>query len=356
MTGTNNFLAFATGTGATVSTQTAYSGLAARTTGFQSGVADPAQVNKVWRQGASMAAMLGTFIASKGYDALDDGDITTLEAHFEAALGVMIAAGMSTLPGTSFIHFGADIGAVNAMVVDVTPSISAYADGHIYEVTPKYTNTTTAPTMAVDGLSAKSIVRPDGTAPLAGEIVAGAKALFAYDSTLGKIVLLGSSKPYVDATVTTAVADRALAGRMSLKEQYASGTAGPTLTSGAWNSRTLNTVEFNSISGASVASGAVTLPAGKYHISVAAYMYNLGGGRLALVDEGSGRLVLVGINMIANTNDDSTMWLDGVFTLTSTKTLRVKSYNNNGNVTLAALSQSGVPEIYMSCQIERFAS
>lgn len=200
-TGTNQFLAFATGTGANVYSNSAYAGLTARMTGVVDGIADGPTFNSAWRQGTSVAAMVGAFIAAHGFDALDDGDISALRSNFEAALGVLISAGLSTLPSTSFVHYGSDAGAANALVVDVVPSITSYADGHIFEITPAHTTTTTTPTVNIDGVGVKSIVRPDGTALMAGEIMQGAKALFAYDSALGKVVLLGVSKPYVDAAV-----------------------------------------------------------------------------------------------------------------------------------------------------------
>lgn len=96
------------------------------------------------------------------------------------------------------IHKGTDTGAVNALVVTVAPVVAAYVDGHVYEITPLVTTTAAAPTINISGLGAKTIVHPDGSALLAGEIVAGAKFLAAYDSTLGKIVLLGAqvAQPY----------------------------------------------------------------------------------------------------------------------------------------------------------------
>lgn len=83
---TNDFLPFGTTAGANVLDQTLYSLLSARSTGFQSGTALSPQLNKVWRQGSSIAAMIGQFIAdNSGNDAADDGDIATLLSNFELA-------------------------------------------------------------------------------------------------------------------------------------------------------------------------------------------------------------------------------------------------------------------------------
>ena len=66
MSFSNAFLPFATGGTPNVIPDATYSALAARNTGFQSGVAVSSQLNKVWRQSASVAAMVGQFTADYG--------------------------------------------------------------------------------------------------------------------------------------------------------------------------------------------------------------------------------------------------------------------------------------------------
>ncbi|MGR7993809.1 glycine-rich domain-containing protein [Xanthobacter sp. ZOL 2024] len=87
---TNDYLPFGTATGANAISTSAYNSLAARLTGFAAGVALSQQVNKPLRQTSSIAAMIGAFIAAAGYDALDDGDQTTLLANYELALKKII--------------------------------------------------------------------------------------------------------------------------------------------------------------------------------------------------------------------------------------------------------------------------
>lgn len=82
----NNFKPFATGSGANVTAQSDYEALAALLSGFQSGKASSAQINKALRQGTVMAAMLGAFLNDRGLDAKDDGNISTLMASFKSAL------------------------------------------------------------------------------------------------------------------------------------------------------------------------------------------------------------------------------------------------------------------------------
>ncbi|AOI98089.1 hypothetical protein [Burkholderia sp. LA-2-3-30-S1-D2] len=89
----NNFKAFAAAVGANVMTQADFEALAALLTGFQSGTAQSAQLNKVWRQSSIMAAVLAQFIVDlTGQDAIDDGTTTTLLANLKLAVQAQSAA------------------------------------------------------------------------------------------------------------------------------------------------------------------------------------------------------------------------------------------------------------------------
>lgn len=57
---------------------------------------------------------------------------------------------------------------------------------------------------------------------------------------------------------------------LHVREEQTSGTNGGTFTSGAWRTRTLNTSKTNEISGASLGSNQITLPAGTYWIEASA--------------------------------------------------------------------------------------
>ncbi|MFA1277849.1 hypothetical protein ACDI90_20565 [Klebsiella quasipneumoniae] len=86
---TNNFKPFATASGANVLSQTDYEALAALASGFLSGKASSAQVNKALRQATTMAAVLAQFMAdNSGSDVLDDGDTATLLSILESAIGI----------------------------------------------------------------------------------------------------------------------------------------------------------------------------------------------------------------------------------------------------------------------------
>lgn len=89
---TNNFKAFGIGAGANVTSQSDYEALAALLTGFQSGKASSAQINKALRQSTTIAAVIGQFMAdTTGSDVLDNGAQASLVAQFKAALSTATA-------------------------------------------------------------------------------------------------------------------------------------------------------------------------------------------------------------------------------------------------------------------------
>ncbi|WP_158780587.1 hypothetical protein [Pantoea sp. BAV 3049] len=90
---TNNFKSFATGAGANVMAQSDWEALPALSSGFSSGKASSAQVNKAIRQASMMASMLGQFVNKAGLDALDDGNMNALLTNFQIALGTNLSLG-----------------------------------------------------------------------------------------------------------------------------------------------------------------------------------------------------------------------------------------------------------------------
>ena len=94
---TNDFKAFATGNSANVISQADYLALAALVSGFSSGKASSAQVNKALRQATVMANVLAQFIAdSANVDVLDDGNTAAILSNLKNSmpgrlLGVQVA-------------------------------------------------------------------------------------------------------------------------------------------------------------------------------------------------------------------------------------------------------------------------
>lgn len=144
---TNDFLPFANGGGANVLTQAQYAALTTLLSGgYQSGVANSAQMNKTWRQSSIMAAVLGQFAADySGNNSVDDGTTTTLEANLVAAIRNATKTGVIL----------ADTGAANAYAAVNAPPlvVGTWVDGVIQQVKIAHANTG-ASTYAPDGLTA----------------------------------------------------------------------------------------------------------------------------------------------------------------------------------------------------------
>lgn len=158
---TNDFLPFGTGAGANVLDQSAFAGLPARSTGFQSGVAFSAGFNKVWRQSAFVAAMIGQFTADYGGDALDNGDLPTFEAHFKAALAAWIASGSSPIDLSDYVLRAGDTMTglfaspagfkTAARVLTASTTLTSADYGKIIDLSSGSTFTTTFPTPVGNG-------------------------------------------------------------------------------------------------------------------------------------------------------------------------------------------------------------
>lgn len=144
---TNDFQPFAYGGAANVVSQSAYLALTTiLQNGFSSGVAQSAQLNKVWRQSSIMAAVLAQFSSDySGQNSTDDGTTATLETNLIAAIRSVTKTGVIL----------ADTGAANAYTaVNVPPLVAGtWIDGVVQQVKIAHANTG-ASTYAPDGLTA----------------------------------------------------------------------------------------------------------------------------------------------------------------------------------------------------------
>ncbi|WP_078005103.1 hypothetical protein [Izhakiella australiensis] len=105
----NDFKAFATDANANITTQADYEELAALLTGFQSGKASSAQINKALRQASFIAAALAQYTADKsGQDVIDDGDIAAFIAKMSSAFSKDFQPLAATLTAISGLATGAD--------------------------------------------------------------------------------------------------------------------------------------------------------------------------------------------------------------------------------------------------------
>ena len=90
---TNDFEVFGTGVGANVIDQAAYLAASWRTAGFLAGLAQSAQLNKVWRQSSFVTSVLAGLVATTlDEDVLDNGDAAAFTTQLQQALGILAGA------------------------------------------------------------------------------------------------------------------------------------------------------------------------------------------------------------------------------------------------------------------------
>ncbi|EEY2695304.1 tail fiber protein [Salmonella enterica] len=105
----NDFKAFAAGKNANVMSQEEWEALPALLSGFTSGKAASAQVNKVIRQASFIAAAIAQYTADKsGLDVHDDGDLSGFIAKMSAAFGKDFQTLDATLTALAGLATGAD--------------------------------------------------------------------------------------------------------------------------------------------------------------------------------------------------------------------------------------------------------
>ncbi|MEM5419640.1 hypothetical protein [Paraburkholderia ferrariae] len=235
MTIENDFLPFATAGGANVLTQAQYLALAQLSTGYQSGIANSAQMNKTWRQASIIAAMIAQFIVDNtGQPAIDDGTTATLEANLLTAVRNANKTGIIL----------ADSGAANAYTaVNVPPLVSGtWVDGVIQQVKIAHANTG-ASTYAPDGLTAIPIYGLGLAALQGGELFVGGTAVLMHATIPGvnsgnPIVVLmecaGGAQQVAPATQSQHAMQLQQKGLTLLQAYTTAGTNTPTVPAGVF--------------------------------------------------------------------------------------------------------------------------
>jgi hypothetical protein len=114
---------------------------------------------------------------------------------------------------------------------------------------------------------------------------------------------------------------------INVQDQKAQNTAGGTFTSGAWQTRTLNTTAFDTASISSLSSNQVTLPAGTYRCFITCPAANVQGHQARLQNITDATTLLTGTSewTLATSNGAVTRSLiTGEFTLAASKALSVQ--------------------------------
>jgi hypothetical protein len=121
-----DYLPVATAAGAVVDSQANFAGSGYQLEGFQDGIAEPAEVNKVWRQSSMIGNAVATFISNMlNISVLDDGNSPSLIANLTAAV-IAAAQGVSRLvlvPYSATPVFDASLG--SGFEITLTGNVSS---------------------------------------------------------------------------------------------------------------------------------------------------------------------------------------------------------------------------------------
>ena len=176
-------------------------------------------------------------------------------------------------------------------------------------------------------------------------------------TTTKGIIEIADTTEEVDSTV----ADKAMtpSGVSNFAQQYlvakyevASGTAGQTFTASTYNKTNLNTLEINNITGASLSSSVVTLPAGTYIVEWEVITVGDNGVQTRLRNTSDGSTIMVGgsVSQVGNISlarsSEATLNSTGkgVFTIAASKNIELQTYINS--VFAARAVTSGENEEY----------
>jgi len=112
---------------------------------------------------------------------------------------------------------------------------------------------------------------------------------------------------------------------LHIRDEQASGADGGTFTSGAWRTRVLNTVVTNEISGASVSSNVITLPAGTYYVSIRAPGLGVGAHKAKFRNTSDSSDTIIGSNAdISSISAITESFIRGKLTIAGTKNFEVQ--------------------------------
>lgn len=145
---------------------------------------------------------------------------------------------------------------------------------------------------------------------------------------------------------------------LHVQDQKAQNTAGGNFATGAWRTRDLTTALVNNIAGASLATNAITLPAGTYWCDASAPGYAVNSHQARLYQtSGTPALILNGTTERSEgvTGTTTRSVVRGQFTLASQQTLELQHSCSNTNGAGFGLAANQGPEVYSDVLITRVA-
>lgn len=145
---------------------------------------------------------------------------------------------------------------------------------------------------------------------------------------------------------------------LHVRDEKAAGTAAANSSATTWNVREVNTVVTNEISGASLSSNQITLPAGTYEIDATAPAIDANGHKLRLRDTTGSTTIALGTTVYTVTTDavSNLSRLTGRFTLSVESVLELQHWTTAGATSglgLDTTAGSSELEVYADIHIRR---
>lgn len=218
-----------------------------------------------------------------------------------------------------------------------------------------YVNTTSGLTAtdtqaAIDEVEGRVDTVETGKAPLASPAFTGNPTAPTQSPSDNSTKL--ATTAYVDAAVVASSQYEIL-----IKDVKSSGTSGGASSSGVYQTRTLNTVEYNTISGASLATNQITLPVGTYDIEASCPAYRPSIHKAKLYNVTTASDAVIGSSEFSlNTDAVQTRTnIVGRFTVASTNVFEIRhqvsgAWSPDG---LGVASSFGDSEIYTIVKITK---
>jgi hypothetical protein len=138
---------------------------------------------------------------------------------------------------------------------------------------------------------------------------------------------------------------------LHIRDEKAATNQGGTFTNGAWRTRDLNTIKTNTITGASLSSNQITLPAGTYFIQGYPVSFRVEGNISRIYNITDSSQVSLGVNNHSGsvtTGSQGTSTVSCIVTITATKVFELQHYSQStvASVGFGIRNETGVGEVY----------
>ena len=148
---------------------------------------------------------------------------------------------------------------------------------------------------------------------------------------------------------------------LHVRDEKSSGTQGGTGTATAFNTRDLNTIKTNEITGASLSSNQITLPSGTYYAIAHAVTRRANENKVRLRNITDSSTTLVGFSERSASGDVTTTqgFVSGRFTIAAEKVFELQHYftdiDGGSSEVKGQATASGEVEVYVDVQIWKVA-